>query len=132
MMKKKLTLLLIAVFVFTANAFCQFEPKQPIGTPQTNPNYEHDRFTEMYIDSRDEVVTEQHLQILRYRALKMHIPEDRMMRNKFIFQVLENKKLNLNDRIWAADFLYKAAQVDNSYPLEYIQTMQATLPLQQK
>jgi hypothetical protein len=50
-----------------------------------------------------------------------------MMRNQYIFRILENKKLSLEDRLWAADFFIKASQHDISYPLEYLKTMRSII-----
>lgn len=97
---------------------------------KTNLNYEHDRITKMWMDSKDQSVSTEAKIVLKNRALGLKMQEAKMMRNLFLFQVLENKRLSIEDRMWASDVYIKGAVDDISYPVEYIKTLRAKLASQ--
>jgi hypothetical protein len=126
MEKKFLIITMISIF-FAINAFSQTATTVRPPLDRSNPNYEHDRITYMWLDSQYEPVSQQAITILKNRALALNMPEAKMMRNQYIFRILENKKLSVEDRLWAADFFIKASQYDISYPLEYIKTIKSNI-----
>jgi len=131
-MKNKILVLCVLMLFSATAAFAQVEilPHPPLNPK--NPNYEHDRITFMWLESQNEPVSDFDMNILRAQALKIHVIEAKVMRNKFIFQILENQKLPLDDRLWAADFFIRASDGDISYPLDYIKTLKSNLLLQKK
>ena len=84
----------------------------------------------MWMDSKDQSVSTEAKIVLKNRALGLKMQEAKMMRNLFLFQVLENKRLSIEDRMWASDVYIKGAVDDISYPVEYIKTLRAKLASQ--
>lgn len=117
------------IFIFLCCFTLSFAFAQS-ATDKTNPNYEHDRITKMWMDSKDQSVSTEAKIVLKNRALGLKMQEAKMMRNLFLFQVLENKRLSIEDRMWAADVYIKGAADDISYPVDYIKTLRAKLASQ--
>jgi hypothetical protein len=128
-MKKIIFLLSLSIAICSMGAFAQSQVSNRPALDKSNPNYEHDRITYLWLDSQNEPVSTQAIEILRNRAIALKMPEAKVMRNQFIFRILENKKLSLEDRIWAADFFIRASANDISYPLDYIKTIRSNLSI---
>ncbi len=128
-MKKIIFLIGLAILIFNVGVIAQSPISDRPPLDKSNPNYEHDRITYLWLDSQNEPVSAEAINILRNRAIAIKMPEAKMMRNQFIFRILENKKLSLEDRIWAADFFIRASESDISYPLDYLKTIRSNLSI---
>lgn len=126
-MKKKALFLALIFVILAINGFSQTTTPSRPALDKSNPNYEHDRITYLWLDSQNEPVSREAIMILKNRAFALKMPEAKMMRNQFIFRILGNTKLTIEDRLWAADFFIKASESDISYPVEYIKTMRSNL-----
>ncbi len=99
---------------------------------KSHPMYEHDRITNLINISRDVPLSKEATIVLQNKAFAMKMEVPKMMRNAFLFKVLDNPKLSIEDRLWAADFFIKGAAGDISYPLEYLKILKTGLASQTK
>lgn len=111
----------IFCFCLISSAFAQ------TALDKSNPNYEHDRITHLINASKDVPVSKEAIIVLQNKAFAMKMQVPKMMRNEFLFKVLDNPKLSIEDRLWAANFFISGAAHDISYPLEYIKILKARL-----
>ena len=126
-MKKKALLIAFIFVILGLSGFSQTTMPSRPALDKSNPNYEHYRITYLWLDSQNEPVIREAITILKNRAFALKMPEAKMMRNQFIFRILENTKLTREDKLWAADFFIKASESDISYPVEYIKTLRYNL-----
>lgn len=116
----KICLVLITFILLKINSRAQISIDLKHNLNRSNPNYIHDKVTFMWLDSQNEPVSNEAINELKMWALKNKIDPQKIMKNQYLFKILENKKLNLEDRIWIADFFIKASESDSSYPIIYL------------
>jgi hypothetical protein len=100
-MNKKLLLLLISIILLKLSYGQNSLEK-------ANPNFIHDKMTEFYLQSEDVKLPDSIHRILKDFAYMKGKKEISVLRNDYMFKVLLNKNLTINDRLFACNFYIKA------------------------
>ncbi len=101
-MNKKFLHLFIISFLLLKLSFGQ--------TPleATSPNFVHDKMTEFYLQSDDVKLPDSINRILKNFAYTRGKNEAAVLRNNYMFKVLYNTTLTIEDRLFACNFYIKA------------------------
>jgi hypothetical protein len=108
-MKQKLLFTAALFFFFTT--FCL---AQSAATLEVKELYE--KMTNFYIGSQDVKLPDSVYRILKDYAFTRGLRESSVLRNDYVFKVLYNEALSIDERLFACDFYIKA----NNTPYPYI------------
>ncbi len=122
-MNRKL-LLLLFVLIFTLNKIFS---QTPLGA--ANPNFVHDKITEFYTKSVDVKLPDSVYTILKNYAHNKNFNEFSVLRNDYMFKVLYNKNISIEDRLYACNFFIKSNMTETySYvPIYFLKALQLDL-----
>lgn len=123
-MKKSLLL-----FFLFAGLFFKISYSQAPLAAASNPNYIHDKLTELYAGSfyKSEVPDSVYT-ILKNFARNKHIDENIVLRNIYMFKVLYYEGFTIDDRLFAVKQYIKANNGIYEYaPLYFLKEIEATL-----
>jgi hypothetical protein len=101
-MNRKLLPLLFISFLLLKLSYGQV----PLGA--TNPNFVHDKMTAFYLQSEDVKLPDSIHRILKDFAYIKGKKEISVLRNDYMFKVLLNKSITIEDRLFACSFYIKA------------------------
>lgn len=82
----------------------------------TNTTNDHDKMLEFYLKSQDVKLPDSVYVILKNYAFNRSLKEASVLRNDYVFKVLYNTKISIEDKFFACDFFIKA----NSGPYPYV------------
>ena len=118
-MKKLLFLISMFLLFFMANAFAQ-----PNNTTIKNANDDHDKITNLMVSSKDVILSDSIIKVLKLHVIKVNLHESLVMKCSFFLKMVYNEKLTNAERIDACKYglkLYDNA--DQALPLILFTTM---------
>ena len=121
---KKSFLLLCLFFAFFSNLSYSQAP-----LAATNPNFVHDKLTDLTIKSQSSVsLPDSVTQILINYARNKSIPYQLVLRNSYMFKVLYNENLSIDDRLFGCKYYILAnSGVEQHAPLYFLKELEASL-----
>ena len=122
-MKKNLLLF----FLFTALFFKFSYSQAPLAT--TNPNFVHDKLEELSAKSLHTIILPDSVtQLLINYARNKNLEYQLVLRNSYMFKVLYNENLSIDDRLFACKYYILANSDLYQYsPLFFLKELQASL-----
>ena len=118
-MKKLLFLISMFLFFFVANVIAQ-----PNTTVIKNSNDDHDKITNLMVRSKDVILSDSIIKVLKLHAIKVNLHESLVMKCSFFLKMVYNENLTNAERIDACKYglkLYDNA--DQALPLILFTTM---------
>ncbi len=122
-MKKSLLL-----FFLFAGLFFKFSYSQaPLAA--ANPNFVHDKLVDLTLKSQNSVsLPDSVTQILINYARNKSIPYQLVLRNSYMFKVLYNENLSIEDRLFGCKYYILAnSGVEQHAPLYFLKELEASL-----
>lgn len=98
-MKKSFLLFFLFAGLFFNSSYSQ-APLAAI----SNPNYIHDKLHDLGIKSYGRVLPDSLTQILKNYAQNKNLDYMSVLKNSYVFQVLYNENLSINDRLFACKY----------------------------
>jgi hypothetical protein len=122
-MKRKFYLFFLLVTTISCAAVAQ----APLAA--TNPNFVHDKLTDLMVKSQSTVsLPDSVTQILINYARNKSIPYQLVLRNSYMFKVLYNENLSIDDRLFGCKYYILAnSGVEQHAPLYFLQELQTSL-----
>ncbi len=122
-MKKSLLLVLL----FAGLCFKLSYSQAPLAA--TNPNFVHDKLVDLTIKSQNSVsLPDSVTQILINYARNKSIPYQLVLRNSYMFKVLYNENLSIDDRLFGCKYYILAnSGVEQHAPLYFLKELEASL-----
>lgn len=121
---KKSFLLLCLFFAFFSNLSYSQAP-----LAATNPNFVHDKLVDLTIKSQNSVsLPDSVTQILINYARNKSIPYQLVLRNSYMFKVLYNENLSIDDRLFGCKYYILAnSGIEQHAPLYFLKELEASL-----
>ena len=118
---------LIILFVFSTFTFSFSYCQAPLSA--TNPNFVHNKLTELMIKSQSAVhLPDSVTQILINYARNKNLEYQLVLRNSYMFKVLYNENLSVDDRLFACKYYIEANSELYQYaPLYFLKELQNSL-----
>ena len=123
-MKRTLPLIILLVVLFSKLSFAQ----APL-TAATNPNFVHDKLEDLlnkslHIIPLPDSVTQKLINYARNKNLEYQL----VLRNSYMFKVLYNESLSIEDRLFACKYYILANSGNYQYsPLYLLKDLEASL-----
>ena len=122
-MKKSLLIL----FVLSTFTFSLSFSQAPLSA--TNPNFVHDKLTDLMVKSQSAVsLPDSVTKILINYARNKNLEYQLVLRNSYMFKVLYNESLSIEDRLFASKYYIEANSGLYQYaPLYFLKQLQNSL-----
>ena len=126
-MKKSLLLF----FLFAG--FCFKFSYSQTALAATNPNFLHDKLTDMNVKSYNTVsLPDSVTQILINYARNKNLEYQMVLRNSFMFKTLYNERLSVVDRLFACRHYIKAnSEIESYVPVYFLKQLEVALAARQ-
>lgn len=114
-------------FLLATTISCASIAQAPLAA--TNPNFVHDKLTDLMVRSQSTVsLPDSVTQILINYARNKNLEYQLVLRNSYMFKVLYNETLSIDDRLFACKY-YIAANSDlyQYAPLYFLKELQSSL-----